>query len=148
MEEEERSLRQAGRRRIRLIADFPKRFSFLGLIIHHPHYLMWIHRFDLSLFFFFFQFFFLFPSTISAIRTNIGLAVNSSCRSTVQGRYLLTDDNGYVCDALSVDPLSHCCPGKGEKFPLAAILFHNVAIRTNIVFHAARILQGQKGIKY
>ncbi|XP_038899507.1 uncharacterized protein LOC120086783 [Benincasa hispida] len=76
---------------------------------------MWVHRFDSSLLFF--QFFFLFPSTISAIRSNIGLAVNSSCRSTVQGRYLLTDDNGYVCDALSVDPLSHCCLGKGEKFP-------------------------------
>ncbi|KAG7018478.1 hypothetical protein SDJN02_20347, partial [Cucurbita argyrosperma subsp. argyrosperma] len=115
-------------------------------------------RISLSLLFF--QFFFLFPSIISAIRNNIGLAVNRSCRSTVQGRYLLADDSGYVCDASSFDPLSRCCLGKGEKFPykslmahdeckssssvehMDAILFHNVVIPTNIVFHAARILQG------
>lgn len=24
---------------------------------------------------------------------------------------------GRVCDALSIDPLSHCCLGKGDKFP-------------------------------
>ncbi|XP_022955359.1 UPF0454 protein C12orf49 homolog isoform X2 [Cucurbita moschata] len=72
-------------------------------------------RISLSLLFF--QFFFLFPSIISAIRNNIGLAVNRSCRSTVQGRYLLADDSGYVCDASSFDPMSRCCLGKGEKFP-------------------------------
>ncbi|TYK16988.1 DUF2054 domain-containing protein [Cucumis melo var. makuwa] len=30
---------------------------------------------------------------------------------------LLVTLHGYVCDALSVDPLSRCCHGKGEKFP-------------------------------
>ncbi|KAF3458008.1 hypothetical protein FNV43_RR02671 [Rhamnella rubrinervis] len=53
------------------------------------------------------------------------------CRNTVQGRYFLSDDNGKksfifnflkdadmpcVCDALSVDPVSRCCPEKGDKF--------------------------------
>ncbi|GAB2217923.1 hypothetical protein Droror1_Dr00001137 [Drosera rotundifolia] len=39
-----------------------------------------------------------------------------SCRSTVQGKYLLCDGNGYVCDSLSLDPASRCCPKKGEQF--------------------------------
>ncbi|XP_022972111.1 uncharacterized protein LOC111470743 [Cucurbita maxima] len=73
-----------------------------------------MHRFSLSIVFF--QFFLFFPSRISAIRNHIGLAVKNTCRSTIQGRYLLTDDNGRVCDALSIDPLSHCCLGKGDKF--------------------------------
>ncbi|RVW28595.1 hypothetical protein CK203_094817 [Vitis vinifera] len=38
------------------------------------------------------------------------------CRTTVQGRYLRTDDNGHVCDALSMDPQSGCCFGKREQF--------------------------------
>ncbi|CAA7396451.1 unnamed protein product [Spirodela intermedia] len=38
------------------------------------------------------------------------------CRSTVPGRYLLADDKGYVCTALSIDPESHCCLETGEKF--------------------------------
>ncbi|GMH28567.1 hypothetical protein Nepgr_030410 [Nepenthes gracilis] len=56
-----------------------------------------------------------FSSWASAIRNDIGLQENR-CRNTVQGRYLLSDDNGYVCDALSVDPESRCCPSKGEQF--------------------------------
>ncbi|XP_073128506.1 uncharacterized protein [Henckelia pumila] len=44
---------------------------------------------------------------------------------------------GLVCDALSVDPLSRCCTGKGDQFSLDAILFHSVATHTSIVFHAA-----------
>lgn len=38
------------------------------------------------------------------------------CRNTVQGRYLLSDDNGYVCTALSIHPWSRCCPEAGERF--------------------------------
>ncbi|KAL5539087.1 hypothetical protein UlMin_046337 [Ulmus minor] len=57
-----------------------------------------------------------FSSRTSAIRTDIGFEEKKSCRSTVQGRYLLSDDNGYVCDALSVDPESRCCPITRDKF--------------------------------
>ncbi|ONK57839.1 uncharacterized protein A4U43_C09F4720 [Asparagus officinalis] len=53
---------------------------------------------------------------ISAIRRDIGLPGKLVCRNTVQGRYLLSDDNGYVCSALSVDTSSRCCPEKGERF--------------------------------
>ncbi|XP_062107806.1 uncharacterized protein LOC133818775 [Humulus lupulus] len=51
----------------------------------------------------------------SAIRKDIGLE-KRICRNTVQGRYSLSDDNGYVCDALSVDSESRCCPEIGDKF--------------------------------
>ncbi|OVA04589.1 Uncharacterized protein family UPF0454 [Macleaya cordata] len=47
---------------------------------------------------------------------DISLQERKICRNTVQGRYLLSDDNGHVCDALSVDQWSRCCPGTGEKF--------------------------------
>uniref|UniRef100_A0A2P2M188 SREBP regulating gene protein n=2 Tax=Rhizophora mucronata TaxID=61149 RepID=A0A2P2M188_RHIMU len=66
-----------------------------------------------------------FPSRFFAIRMDVGLQEMQdslgiqnlrTCRNTVQGRYLLSDDNGHVCDALSVDPQSRCCPEKGEKF--------------------------------
>ncbi|CAL9054878.1 uncharacterized protein LOC135676193 [Musa acuminata AAA Group] len=57
-----------------------------------------------------------FPAVISAIRKDIGLAENRVCRNTVQGRYLLSDDNGYVCTALSVDSWTRCCPVKGDQF--------------------------------
>ncbi|XP_024447341.1 uncharacterized protein LOC18108302 isoform X1 [Populus trichocarpa] len=59
---------------------------------------------------------FQFSSIISAIRKDIGFEQSRSCRNTVQGRYLLSDDNGYVCDALSVDPPSRCCPENGLRF--------------------------------
>ncbi|EHA8589845.1 UPF0454 protein C12orf49 [Cocos nucifera] len=59
---------------------------------------------------------FVFPAKISGIRKDIGLPENHVCRNTVQGRYLLSDDNGYVCTALSVDSLSRCCPEIGERF--------------------------------
>ncbi|CDP10038.1 unnamed protein product [Coffea canephora] len=55
-------------------------------------------------------------STVSAIRKDVSLQENRHCRTTVQGRYLLSDDNGHVCDALSVDPKSRCCPIRGEQF--------------------------------
>ncbi|XP_044500768.1 uncharacterized protein LOC123221870 isoform X2 [Mangifera indica] len=72
---------------------------------------------QLNLSFLFLQFLVIqFSSTVSAIRDNIGFHEKTLCRTTVQGRYLLSDDNGYVCDALSLDPQSHCCPVKGEKF--------------------------------
>lgn len=74
---------------------------------------------------------------VSAIRKDVGLQEKLSCRITVPGRYLLSDDNGHVCDALSLDPLSRCCPLKGEQFSLDAISFQSVANPTNIVFHAA-----------
>lgn len=57
-----------------------------------------------------------FISTVSAIRKDESLLENHSCRTTVQGRYLVSDNNGYVCDALSLDPQSQCCPRKGDKF--------------------------------
>ncbi|RRT73741.1 hypothetical protein B296_00033052 [Ensete ventricosum] len=57
-----------------------------------------------------------FPAVISAIREDIGLAEDRFCRNTVQGRYLLSDDNGYVCTALSVDTWTRCCPVKGDQF--------------------------------
>ncbi|CAL1375896.1 unnamed protein product [Linum trigynum] len=57
------------------------------------------------------------PPRVSAIRKNIGFLGNQLCRTTVQGRYLLSDENGRVCDALSLDPQSRCCPMKGERFP-------------------------------
>ncbi|KAE8685523.1 hypothetical protein F3Y22_tig00111096pilonHSYRG00120 [Hibiscus syriacus] len=46
----------------------------------------------------------------------IGFLDRRICRTTVQGRYLLYDDKGYVCDALSFDPQSRCCPERGGKF--------------------------------
>ncbi|KAK6146297.1 hypothetical protein DH2020_020166 [Rehmannia glutinosa] len=57
-----------------------------------------------------------FSPPVSAIRKDVSLQHKHYCRTTVQGRFFLTDDNGYVCDAFSVDPLSRCCPGKGDKF--------------------------------
>ncbi|OAY37675.1 uncharacterized protein LOC110627070 [Manihot esculenta] len=57
-----------------------------------------------------------FMPRISAIRKDIGFQETKICRNTVQGRFLLSDDNGHVCDALSVDPQSRCCPERGEKF--------------------------------
>eukprot|EP00249_Psilotum_nudum_P009756 c22134_g1_i1 orf=122-964(+) len=39
------------------------------------------------------------------------------CRNTVQGRYLLSDDNGYVCSVTSISPSTGCCPKFGEQFP-------------------------------
>ncbi|WOL02417.1 hypothetical protein Cni_G11136 [Canna indica] len=59
---------------------------------------------------------FSFPTVISAIRKDIGFAENRVCRNTVRGRYLLSDDNGYVCSALSVDLWTQCCPVKGDQF--------------------------------
>ncbi|KAJ4825158.1 hypothetical protein Tsubulata_008698 [Turnera subulata] len=57
-----------------------------------------------------------FSTIISAIRKDIGFVGIPFCRTTVQGRYLLSDDQGHVCDALSLDPKSRCCPDKGHKF--------------------------------
>ncbi|KAK4420234.1 hypothetical protein Salat_2436400 [Sesamum alatum] len=53
---------------------------------------------------------------LSAIRKDVSLQQKHYCRTTVQGRFFLTDDNGHVCDAFSVNPLSHCCPGEGDQF--------------------------------
>lgn len=96
----------------------------------------------LNLLFLFFQLLTLqFLSIISAIRKDIGFQETPFCKTTVQGRYLLSDDNGYVCDAVSVDPQSRCCAEKGEKFSWDAIFFHSAATHMNIVFHAVLILQ-------
>ncbi|XP_059654434.1 uncharacterized protein LOC132301154 isoform X3 [Cornus florida] len=56
------------------------------------------------------------PVVITINWKDISLQDNHICRTTVQGRYLLSDDNGHVCNALSVDPESRCCSGKGEQF--------------------------------
>ncbi|GMN59445.1 hypothetical protein TIFTF001_028536 [Ficus carica] len=71
---------------------------------------------NLSFFIFNLLLFFHFSLKASAIRKDIGFLEKRLCRNTVQGRYLMSDDNGYVCDALSVDPESRCCPEFGEKF--------------------------------
>ncbi|KAL3829221.1 hypothetical protein ACJIZ3_018023 [Penstemon smallii] len=57
-----------------------------------------------------------FSLPVSAIRKDVSLHSRHNCRTTVHGRFFLTDDNGHVCDALSIDPLSRCCPGKGDQF--------------------------------
>nr|GMD97827.1 UPF0454 protein like [Ipomoea batatas] len=57
-----------------------------------------------------------FSSSVIAIRKDVSLQDNYICRTTVQGRYMIADDKGQVCDALSVDPQSRCCRGKGEQF--------------------------------
>ncbi|KAL0382835.1 UNVERIFIED_CONTAM: hypothetical protein Scaly_0570800 [Sesamum calycinum] len=57
-----------------------------------------------------------FSLPLSAIRKDVSLQLKHYCRTTVQGRFFLTDDNGHVCDAFSVDPLSRCCPGEGDQF--------------------------------
>ncbi|OAP02217.1 hypothetical protein AXX17_AT3G53830 [Arabidopsis thaliana] len=59
---------------------------------------------------------FLFPLRVSAIRKDIGFLEERSCRTTVQGRYLISDDEGNVCDALSLESRTRCCPWKGERF--------------------------------
>ncbi|KAL6660695.1 hypothetical protein ACP70R_001730 [Stipagrostis hirtigluma subsp. patula] len=56
------------------------------------------------------------PAPVLGIRKDIGLVAPLMCRSTVQGRHLITDDNGYVCSALAIDPWSHCCPETGARF--------------------------------
>lgn len=55
-------------------------------------------------------------STTYAIRKDISFLEPKICRTTVQGRYLITDHTGYVCDALSLDPRSHCCRVKREQY--------------------------------
>ncbi|KAK7257873.1 hypothetical protein RIF29_32168 [Crotalaria pallida] len=55
----------------------------------------------------------------TAIRNNIGFQINPhphSCNTTVQGRFFLSDDHGYVCNAGSVDSRSRCCPRSGHRF--------------------------------
>ncbi|XP_009363643.2 uncharacterized protein LOC103953606 [Pyrus x bretschneideri] len=74
-----------------------------------------ISRSNLSLLFFH-LFIILFSPRISAIRKDVGFQTKHFCKNTVQGRYLLSDDNGRVCDALTVNPRSRCCPEKGETF--------------------------------
>ncbi|XP_039125065.1 uncharacterized protein LOC120261293 [Dioscorea cayenensis subsp. rotundata] len=56
------------------------------------------------------------PPRISCIRRDFYLPVQNACRSTVQGRFLISDDKGYVCTSLSVDPWTRCCPEAGEQF--------------------------------
>lgn len=43
--------------------------------------------------------------------------LSKSCKNTIQGRYMLTDERGYVCGVMSVNPSSGCCPEAGEQFP-------------------------------
>ncbi|KAL0451967.1 UNVERIFIED_CONTAM: hypothetical protein Slati_1174800 [Sesamum latifolium] len=57
-----------------------------------------------------------FSLPLSAIRKDVSLQQKRYCRTTVQGRFFLTDDNGHVCNAFSVDPLSRCCPREGDQF--------------------------------
>ncbi|KAE9450536.1 hypothetical protein C3L33_17573, partial [Rhododendron williamsianum] len=59
---------------------------------------------------------FLFLTGLLCYRKDVGLKDKRICKTTVQGRYLLSDDWGHVCDALSVDPVSRCCSGKGAQF--------------------------------
>ncbi|CAO2143958.1 unnamed protein product [Urochloa humidicola] len=57
-----------------------------------------------------------FPGPVSGIRKDIGFIEPIMCRSTVQGRHLISDDNGYVCSAISINPWSHCCPTTRDRF--------------------------------
>lgn len=57
-----------------------------------------------------------FPPNVSGIRMDASLNKKAICRTTVQGRYLISDDNGHVCDAPSLDSWSRCCPKTGERF--------------------------------
>ncbi|XP_059299037.1 uncharacterized protein LOC132051823 [Lycium ferocissimum] len=66
-----------------------------------------------SLFLFFI---FQFSSPVSSIRKDSSLQHKHTCKTTVQGRYLIADDIGQVCDALSIDPISRCCRGKQDQF--------------------------------
>ncbi|XP_020584496.1 uncharacterized protein LOC110027410 isoform X2 [Phalaenopsis equestris] len=60
--------------------------------------------------------FFSFSHKIAGIRKDAGFLQKLACRNTVHGRYLLADDNGYVCSSLSVYPWTSCCPETGERF--------------------------------
>ncbi|CAA0839374.1 Unknown protein [Striga hermonthica] len=71
-----------------------------GIKFHHLFFLLYLQ----------------FSPHVSAIRKGVSLRDRRYCRATVQGRFLISDDNGYVCDAFSVDPLTRCCPRKGDKF--------------------------------
>ncbi|KAL9672500.1 hypothetical protein QQ045_028751 [Rhodiola kirilowii] len=53
---------------------------------------------------------------ITAIRKDVGFLEVQFCRTSVQGRYLLADDHGHVCDALVVNPETRCCPSKGGQY--------------------------------
>ncbi|KAI5419962.1 hypothetical protein KIW84_043945 [Lathyrus oleraceus] len=70
------------------------------------------YRATVILLFFFLSHF----SFTTAIRKDIGFKFTPFCKTTVQGRYLLSDNNGYVCNALSIDSKSRCCPQTGKKF--------------------------------
>lgn len=60
--------------------------------------------------------FFSHPLKITGIRKDVSIPKKLICRNTVQGRYKLADDNGYICTALSVSPWTRCCPESGERF--------------------------------
>ncbi|KAE9616560.1 hypothetical protein Lal_00034963 [Lupinus albus] len=54
-----------------------------------------------------------------SIRNNIGFEIMNThplCNTTVQSRYLLSDHNGYVCNTLSVNSHSRCCPQTSARF--------------------------------
>ncbi|KAG9447068.1 hypothetical protein H6P81_013196 [Aristolochia fimbriata] len=57
-----------------------------------------------------------FTAKTLAIRKDGSFLDKHICRTTVQGRYLISDDNGHVCDALSLDRQSRCCPRGGESY--------------------------------
>ncbi|KAL4193626.1 hypothetical protein AMTRI_Chr06g177710 [Amborella trichopoda] len=57
-----------------------------------------------------------FLAIVSGIRDDFRPIEKEFCKNTVQGRYLLSDDHGHVCDVLSIDPWSQCCPERGERF--------------------------------
>ncbi|XP_058745016.1 uncharacterized protein LOC131617851 isoform X2 [Vicia villosa] len=62
---------------------------------------------------------FIFLSNFSftiATRKDIGFKFTPLCKNIVRDRYLLSDNNGYVCNALSIDSKSRCCPQTGKKF--------------------------------
>ncbi|XP_055830578.1 uncharacterized protein LOC129899595 isoform X2 [Solanum dulcamara] len=63
-----------------------------------------------------FLFFLVEFSSVFSIRRDASLQDKYTCRTTVQGRYLIADDMGQVCDALSIDPYSRCCRGKSDRF--------------------------------
>ncbi|CAL5414071.1 unnamed protein product [Camellia sinensis] len=82
-------------------------------------------------------------SPISAIRKDASLQGKHICRTTVQGRYLLSDDNEamYVMHYQWIQSLVAALEKESNLLVMDATLLRSAATHTNFVFHAARTLQ-------
>lgn len=48
-------------------------------------------------------------STSSKLMIDVSTAIRSICKNTKQGRFLVTDSNGYMCPTGLIDASSNCC---------------------------------------